>query len=250
MKLGKTAARHNLHSMRSGIVMALALAPLGTPPAASNDYTAAVKVPWQVFLNNSLGDCVCADTAHSLMLRTANVGPIVVPTDNEVLRLYEAVGGYNPSDPSTDQGCNETDMCNYLKTTGFLGHKADATGSIDPANLDHVKWAIQLLGTCRIGIRFPNFAMDQFNAGEPWDVTTVGDQTVDGGHDVPLVWYGGDDFICITWGKEQHVTPAFLAKYCDEAHGEVFADWVSAQGAATSGLNLDTLVSDLQSLEV
>ena len=82
-------------------------------------------------------------------------------------------------------------MCQYLVDTGFLGHKANATGNIDPANLDHIKWCIQLFGLCRIGLNLPVYAENQFLAGQDWDVSTQGDQSTNG-HDVPLVGYQGN----------------------------------------------------------
>jgi hypothetical protein len=234
--------------MRSALATARALDALEAPPPASNDYPAAVTVPWGMYLNDRLGCCVCADTAHAVMLRTANAGPaIVVPTDQAVLGLYE-VFGYNPADPSTDQGCVEADMCRYLETTGFVGHKSDATGSIDPANLDHVRWAVQLAGTCRLGIVLQQYAMDQFDAGQPWDVSATGDQAVLGGHDVPVVKYDGQFFYVVTWGRLQPVTPQALAAWTEEAHWELFADWIRGQGTAPPGLDLAALAADLQAL--
>ena len=46
--------------------------------------------------------------------------------------------------------------------------------------------AAYLFGAVGIGIRFPAFAMDQFNAGQPWDVQTT-NAKIDGGHYIPLV---------------------------------------------------------------
>ena len=161
MKYGRKPPVHTRRTFRSGLVMARTLDALGAPPAASNDYKSKVTVPWQIFLNDTWGDCVCADTAHSLMLRTANTGTIMVPTDDDVLKLYEVVGGFDPSKTArdgtnpTDQGCDENAMCVYLENTGFLGHKSDATGTIEPSNLDHIHWCIQLFGACRIGINVP-----------------------------------------------------------------------------------------------
>lgn len=244
---GRKSPQHTRRSFRSMMLMGGALNALGAPPAASNDYVAAVKVPWQIFGNDSIGDCVPCDTAHSLMLRTANVGQIVVPSEAEVVALYSAVGGYRADHPSTDNGCEESAMCQYLVSTGFLGHKADAVGNIDPSNLDHLKWCVQLFGSCRLGLNLPGYAEDQFDAGQPWDVSNVGDQST-AGHDVPLVDYRGGTFTCITWGRAQQVSLAFLAKYCEEAHAELFPDWIAAQGVAPSGFDLATLSGKLKEI--
>ena len=227
--------------------MSRAIEPLGLPPDASNDYVSAVKVPWGMLGNDQYGDCVQCDTAHSLMLRTANAGEIVVPSEQDVLSLYTSVTGFDPKVPASDQGTDESTMCEYLQSTGFLGHKASSIGSIDPKNLDYVRWCIQLFGTCRIGLNLPYYADDQFTRGQPWDISTTGDQET-GGHDVPLVDYRGGNFSCITWGKQQTITPAFLAKYCEEAHVELYPDWIRAQGTAPSNFNLAQLMADLQSI--
>jgi hypothetical protein len=242
---GRKPAIRTRRTFRSSLLMTEALDPLGAPPMASNDYVSAVTVPWGMYKNDVLGDCVCADTAHTLMLRTANTSRIIIPAESDVLGLYETVGGYKPSDPSTDQGCMEVDMCHYLVNTGFLGHKANATGSIDPVNLDHIKWCIQLFGSCRIGLNLPVYAEDQFESGLDWDVSTTGKQSTNG-HDVPLVGYNGNFFTCVTWGKLQQVTPSFLYKYCEEAHSELYFDWSKEQGMAPSGFSLSDLALKLQ----
>jgi len=202
-------------------------------------------VPLGMFLNDVYGCCVCADTAHTTMLRTANAGTIIVPTDNDVLKLYEAVGGYVPGDPSTDNGCVESDMETYLIGTGFLGQKLDATSAVNPHNTDHVKWTIRLFGSCRIGFQVPGYCMDQFNNDQPWDVTTTGDQSIEGGHDVPIVGYAGNMFTVITWGVYQKMTLPFLLRYADEAHAELAFDWVRQQGTAPSGLDLNDLAAKM-----
>lgn len=248
MKLGRKPATFTARALRGAARMSAHLSPLGAPPAASNDYVAAVAAQsqggWGTFLNDRIGDCVCADTAHTLMLRTANASSIVVPTDDDVLKLYEHFG-YDPGDSSTDRGVNESDMCDYLGQTGFLGHKSDANARVDQTNLDHLKWSIQLFGSCRIGIYVTQGAMDQFSSGHPWDFDPSLDLTVLGGHDVPLVRYEGDTFYCVTWGALQEVTPSFLQHYCEEAHVELFADWIRSQGTAPPGLDMAALALDL-----
>lgn len=246
---GRNPAVHTRKSMRSALLMATTLDALGPPPSASNNYTSAVKVDWGMLDNDTLGDCVCADTAHTLMLRTANASQIVVPNVLQVVALYGAVGGYVINKPETDNGCSEAAMCQYMVTTGFLGHKASAVGMVEPSDLDHVKWCIQLFGSCRIGLNLPGYAEDQFNSGLAWDVSASGQQYTDG-HDVPLVDYRDGVFTCVTWGKAQTVTPAFLNKYCDEAHVELFGDWIRAQGEAPSGFDLTDLTTKMTAISM
>jgi hypothetical protein len=244
---GRLAPTPTPRRAASVFAFAAALDPLGAPPSESNDYRSAVKVPWGVYQNDVLGCCVPADTAHAIMLRTANASRIVVPSVADVLGLYEIVGGYVPGRPDTDRGCEESVMCDYMMNPGFLGHRAEAVGNVDHLNHDHLRWCVQLFGTCRLGLNLPKYAEDQFELGHPWDVSDNGDQSTSG-HDVPLVWYGGGVFKCVTWGQTQVLTPAFVAKYCEESHAELFPDWIRSQGEAPPGLDLVTLSSRLRAL--
>lgn len=247
-KLGRRAPLYSTASFKRHSYMLALLDTLGPPPAQSADFTLAVTVPWGMFLNDQLGDCVCADTAHNLMLRTANAGSIVVPTDAEVLALYEAVGGYVPGDPSTDQGCMENDMCAYLMATGFCGHKSVATapvfmGVLTPASINHLKWACQIFVGARLGVNLPQSAEDQFGQGLPWDVG--GDMSILGGHDVNLMGYDSKYVYVSTWGTIQKATWPWVERYTEEAHMEAWPDAIAASGTTPANFSLNTMVADM-----
>ncbi len=254
MKLGRRPPVHNRRTLRGALAMARALDALGSPPAASADYVTAVMkqspAGWGMDLNDSLGDCVCADSAHQVMLHTANAGTIVVPSNDDVLKLYEAVGGYKPGDASTDQGCDETAMCQFLMTTGLCGQTSAGTGMVDPSNLDHIRWAVQLFGACRLGIMVGQDFIDQFTAGKPWEAPTTDPNA--GGHDVPVVKYDDAYAYVVTWGGLQAVSWGLMANgaFLDEAHAEVFPDWVATSGNAPSGFPLAQLLADLSEVEL
>ena len=244
-KYGRKPAVYTARSMRSALAMAAALDPLGPPPDSCRDYLSAVKTLGpRMYQNNVLADCVCADTANTLILRTANASTAtVVPTDDQVISLYE-VFGYVPGNPTTDNGVGELDMCNYLVNTGFLGHKATATASIEPSNLSHVKWANLLFGYCRLGLNLPTYAEDQFRDGQTWDVSNSGDPSPNG-HDVPLVDFRGGMLYVYTWGVVQPMTPAAYFSWTVEAHCQIHVDWVTQQGESPSGFDLETLMQKL-----
>lgn len=204
-----------------------------------------------MFLNDSLGDCVCADSAHQVMIHTANAGSIVVPSNDDVLGLYEAVGGYKPTDPSTDQGCDETSMCEYLQATGLAGQKSAGSAMVDPTRLDNLRWAVQLFGACRLGIIVDDAMMQQFGSHQPWDTPAAANDTTAGGHDVPIVKYDAQYAYVITWGELQAVTWDLLANpaFLDEAHAEVWPDFIAATGSAPNGFSLSQLLADLPDLQ-
>lgn len=247
-KLGRRQPLYTRRAVSSAAMMSARLATLGAPPSASVDRVSSIT-DWGAMMNagpGAIGDCTCADSAHTLMLRTNANGAMVRPTDEQVVALYEAVGGYIPGRPETDQGAVEAQVCQYLKETGFVGHKIDDYANLDPSNLDSMRWSVELFGSCRLGVNMPNSAMDQFDAGQPWDVT-ADDGGSAGGHDVPLVHYG-DLFYVVTWGKLQPVTEAFLRKYVEEAHAELAYDWIAANGRSPGGFDLATLAGDLSEL--
>lgn len=250
MKLGRKPAVHNRRTMMGALIMAKSLDALGTPPEVSNDYVAAVDKAtggdWGMMGNDTLGDCTFADGAHQIMLHTANCGRIFIPHETDVIGAYALATGYDPSQPSTDQGAVEVEVCDFMKDHGISGHKSSGWANVEPTNLDHIKWAVQLFGACRLGVNLPQSAMNDTAAGSPWG-TGHGGAYADilGGHDVPIVKYDKDLFYIVTWGKLQAVTPAFLNEYCDEAHAEVYEDWVNDTGVAPSGFRLDALLANL-----
>ena len=82
---------------------------LPTPPSGIDYSVAAQSCLSQVMGNDTVGDCTCAGAGHALGLWTGNAGDLVTLTREQVLAMYSAITGYNPSDPSTDQGANEVD---------------------------------------------------------------------------------------------------------------------------------------------
>jgi hypothetical protein len=105
-----------------------------------------------------------------------------------------------------------------------------------------------LFGTARLGLNIPAYAEDRFNAGLGWDLDPSGDQTIVGGHDVPLVHYDAKTPYCVTWGRRITVSWAFLAAFLDEAHAEVYDDFLTAAGATPAGFGKAQLLADLRAV--
>jgi hypothetical protein len=248
---GRRSALFTARTMRSAIVMARHIDPLGKPPASSNRYVDAVEAAvggidrWGMLGNDRYGDCVFADDGHVLMQITANTGSIVVPTAADCLANYAAETGFDPNDPSTDEGADETTDCEFMISAGLVGHKADVTGMVDPRNIDHVKWCVQLFGACRLGVRWTQEAMSQFNAGQP---ITDWSGTVDGGHDVPIVHYEGDTPYIVTWSQRVPTTWEWVAHAAEEAHVLLYLDWVRRQGLSPAGFDLTVLEADIKNV--
>lgn len=242
-KTGRKKPVYTPLQLKRGKLMKSALLSLGLPPPSSHDWVTAVEKQvggangWGMYLNDQVGDCVFADTAHAMMLRTANTGTMLKPTDADAQNLYE-VFGYNPNDVRpdgsnpTDQGANEQDVCEYLVKTGWLGHKALATAPIvtdvvGEEQLNRIRWTIQLFGHCRLGINVPAAMERQFDANQPFHIQ--GNMESDEGHDIVAVGYTPTTFRVVTWARNCNADPEWIKAVTKEAHLEFWSDWISAK---------------------
>jgi hypothetical protein len=258
MKTGKHPAVHNQSTMRRALAVAAAFKDLPAAPLNSADYVAAVDRAtgggWGLFKNDVWGCCVVADRLHQRMLYTANTGAMIMPSDSEVLPMYQKLcPGFDPNAPvdqygenPTDQGASELDCCNIEIAEGEL----TSAGVIDPKNIKHVQWGIQLYGTVKIGIQLPDFAETYFDQDKVWDMPIGKPPNFVGGHDVPVVQYRMDGATlllgCVTWGRLQWMTTGFLLACCDEVHLPNSIMWTRKLGVAPSGYSFGILDAALQ----
>jgi hypothetical protein len=205
---------------------------------------------WGVLGNDDYGDCVWAGAAHETILLTTEAGNGATFTDTSVLSDYTAVTGFNPNDPSTDNGTDMQVAAEYRRTTGILDangnrHKIAAYLALEPGNLTDLYLAAYLFNAVGIGIKFPNSADTQFDAGKSWDV--VPGAVIVGGHYIPLLARRADGLHIITWGRNQVMTENFLKTYCDEAVAYVSKENLINQ-KSPDGFAYNDLISDLAAL--
>jgi hypothetical protein len=205
---------------------------------------------WPMYDNDSIGDCTCAAVGHVIQAWTAYAGTEATINDFDVLAAYEAVSGYNPATGANDNGAAEQDVLNYWRKTGVGGHKILAFAQLeDLENLTMAKQAVDLFGSLYIGLDIPDTAMQQFMAGEPWDV--VKGAQIEGGHAVPVQYWGTNEageIGVVTWGKLQRMTRAFWRAYVEEAWVVISQDWLNANGDTIEGFDLAQLEADFTAL--
>lgn len=186
-------------------------------------------------LNETLSDCTAAAVGHGIQIMTAANGNQVIVPDSAILALYEGSCGYNPSDPSTDQGGYINKVQDYWRTNGVDGHTIDGYASCSLRSTSNdVQDAIAYFGFCNIGVNLPISAQTQ----EVWDVGGSGDTTPGswGGHDIILTDYDSSGFTCVTWGAMKKLTWAWFQTYCDEAYAILSKDWASSVGSPAGKL--------------
>lgn len=226
-----------------------ALSTLGLPnPPSQASYSDIPDIG--MLGNDELGDCVPAGIGHTVEQDTRYAtGTEQVVTTADTIKLYSAVGGYVPGDPSTDQGTVVQDALSYWRKSGvFGGHKIAAFAAVSLTDWNEIENAVNLFGQVIIGFNFPDSAMDQFNSGQPW--TYVKGSRLDGGHCVVLVGYDAYWLYVLTWGQIQRMSREFWQKYTDEAWVVITQDTINAQGANAFGgvLDLATLGADFSDL--
>jgi hypothetical protein len=244
MKLGKLPPKIDSRTLK----LANYLDPAALPPLLpAVNWSDAVSAAWGMMDNDQLGDCTCAGLGHIVMAVTANADGIVIPSDDEILKMYEFIGHYVPENPNSDQGATELDALNFMRNTGLSGVKVDAFADVDQSKLDEVKMTVQLFGAAYIGVQILQADMDNFQAGKPWEVG-ANDGAVLGGHAIPIVDFDANGGNCVTWGQLQPFTWTWFAARCDEVHAPLFFKWISGLGTSPSGLNLPQLESDVHSI--
>lgn len=247
MKLGKQPAK-----LDSRDLVFLDYRTAATIPVAKVGYEHDIPAPIGMLGNDRYGDCVWAGAAHETMLWNAAQGRAIPFDDKHVLADYSAVTGFDPNDPATDQGTDVHDALNYRRKTGVadmadLRHKLGAYVSLEPGNYHELLEALEVFEAVGIGFEFPDYAMDQFNAGKPWAYQPGG--TIEGGHYVPVVGRTHAWTInVVTWGQLQPMGRRFFETYCDEAYGLLSAEMLNAEGLSLEGFNLAQLQADVAAL--
>jgi hypothetical protein len=230
-------------------------AALPVPPPATDYSTEGMPSLSQVFLNDQLGDCVIAAGYHVVGLETGNAGSIFVPTPEQLLADYGAIGGYIPGNPGTDQGCDEETALSYWSRNGFAdGSKLAGFLSLDPTNQTELMQALFLFENVFFGVELPDAWINPFPSsnGFVWD---VGAPNPSNGHAFMGVGYNAQGILIDSWGLIGLVTWAAVAALCaDPDGGQLFVllspDQIAkASAKSPAGFDWATLQADFASLQ-
>ena len=239
-KLGKLAPVH-----RPGAIQLAAYLPperIKIPDKLDN---LSCVTDFGMMVNDRLGDCTCAAVGHMIQTWTAKNGREVIISDDEIVKAYSAVSGYDPATGANDNGAVEADVLDYWMKTGFNGHKLDSYAVIETRSRYQMKLAMFLFGDIYTGVALPLSAQNQ----RVWSVVhgPDGEPGSWGGHAVPGGAYDENGMSIVTWGDVLRMTWAFQRRYMDEAYAPLSIDWVDeVSKEAPNGLNWDALKADLE----
>jgi len=227
------------------------------PPAPQTcDYSkAAAPVLANIYGNDKLGDCVIAGGYHIVGVETGNAGDLFTATSQQIIADYSAIGGYNPADPSTDQGCDETTALDYWTQTGFAdGTKILGYLAVDPTNQAEVMSAMYLFENLFFGLELPDAYVNPMPeaAGFTWGVE--GSPDPNNGHCIIGTGYSPQGVLVDTWGMIGTFTWAAITVYCTaKANGALYViltpdQLTKGETTAPNGVDWTSLIADFQSI--
>lgn len=202
--------------------------------------------------NDVLGDCTAAGVAHLIALITGGGGTPVTITREETIAFYSLSTGYDPADPSTDQGGDEVTVLTTWRDKGFDGQGKHAIAGfviVDPSNARLLKACAFYFGGLYFGLELPDSWSEAPNS-----VWGPGTPDPNKGH--CIVGTGGTltGIPVNSWGEPEEFTYDAIADLCSDANGGmVFAvlsrEWVDAASQRSpSALDWAALVADFDGL--
>lgn len=248
MKLGKKPVKHDPRTLHlRAYLKAEALPPI---PAAISYSDKVGNYP--MYQNDVIGDCAIAGPAHQIQTWSANDGEEITPTEDQVLEGYQRVGGWNPADPSSDNGCVLLDVMNHWRREGICGRKIAAYAKINDNDINMLKAGIFMFGGVMLGVNLPAAVQEADSWTLPshiplrqrasWQPGTWG------GHCVPVTGFKDDYLEFISWGRVMRMNLDFAAMFIDEGYVAVATEWLGPDLRAPNGLELTTLLKDLSRL--
>lgn len=197
--------------------------------------------------NDTVGDCVIAYMLHQIKIwwSIAHAGePLPDFTDEQAIQLYSAITGYNPADPSTDQGTDPDTALAYWQQNGLFGHTIAGYVNIDVTNIDMLRYAISIFGGIGFSFNVPAYIMN-IPGGASWSYKPGNDITNQGGHQVGAIGYGRHGFREDCWDTTNTFDPEFIGAFGVAAQAVVSPEWLEASGVTITGLHLQDLLADL-----
>jgi hypothetical protein len=199
--------------------------------------------------NRDFGSCVWTGFARTEMLWThhSGAGEPVRFSDANILADYAAGTGVAEITSATDNGTDMQAGYAYWKKVGIIDaqgkrRKIDCYLGLELGNWQQFRQAMFLFGSVGIGIRFPKFAWDQFNAKVPWD--WIPTNKWDGGHYIPGVGENSAG-LCLfpSWDGFPGMTRPFWENCCDELCVAFSYDQLDARGYSADGYDATSLKS-------
>jgi hypothetical protein len=173
-----------------------------------------IPMPPPTYQNPPQNNCVIAGRAHqTLRFELTEQRVLINITDADVDREFkkETTGG------RTDINVRESlDLWRKRGWEAAGQHlKIKAYTKIEPIDPEQIKHMIYVNLGVGLGFQLPESALTEFRNGEPWGATRA--RSAAHSHYVYVPGYTKHGPVCVTWGRKQQMSWAFVDKYCEEA---------------------------------
>ncbi len=224
-------------------------------PPAEIDPRGQVSQPWQMMLNDELGDCTIAAIGHMQLLMSSlnalrGIGSVSFPTDPQILAAYIRVTGqegaaYNPQTGANDNGCVIPDTLDDWMRNGVGANSLETYADLDVTNEADLIESIFLFGAIDLGVNLPAAWQnaDVWDAPSRWHRFGKWAPGSWGGHCVPAIGYNAKGIWIITWGAPMFVTWAAVQMFFTDAYAPIDSLWVT-QRSAPNGFDHQALLAD------
>ena len=176
-------------------------------------------IPTPTFGNIKYKNCVIAGRAHqTLRFELSEQNRLIrIRTQDVMDEFFKETGGKN----------KPLSVLASLKLWRKVGwkvagktHKIQIFARINRKKREEIKRAIQMDLGVGLGFILPDSAVKQWSKREPWNVVRKGGERSKAhfGHYVYVSGYTKLGPVCVTWGRKQPMSWAFVNKYCDEAY--------------------------------
>ena len=253
MKYGRLARAHDPRVPHLSAY--LAGRPTVAPPSVI-DWTKGMAGDLGMMLNDTYGCCADAAYYHERQGWTLNAsGTEVTESDDMVLKLYET-SGFNPADPSTDQGTVLQQLLSILLNTGApIGdgstfEKLIAWFEVDPRNFNDVFRTIAECGGAYIGMWVPTDVTTAIANGSPIPPVWTGSPDPTAGH---CLWVPGynrniDQLTIVSWGGKYAISRGTWAECVEECYALIDPAWLKATGTTPFGMTQDQVLAAMAAL--
>jgi len=222
LKLGKLPAKIDDRTIKLKSILRELPA---LPDRYDIDISRPVAIPYRMFLNDVLGNCVVVTKVNWLLRAEAfEQKKLLKISDEEVRKQYfKETGGPDTGlymlDSLKDWRKNGIPLGQRklacLKRAGEI-YNIHAFAALNPGDPEDIRASVCLLNGAPVGLWLPQSAMDQFATGNPWEY--VGNNSNVGGHAIMCNGYNEIGPQYLTWGKRVQATWKFHDKFCDEAY--------------------------------
>lgn len=218
-------------------------------------YDLSTASQWYIANGIITHNCTSAGAYHAVQVWTQDAaGAMLTEPDAMVEQFYSEATGFNPADPSTDQGGNEQAVLTRWLNTGLpmadgSRSKLSAFVEVDPRNLRDVCEAIYECGVVYIGFSVPELLPE--DPGALWDGFADLGQ-IEGGHCVVLTGFSvpsAPTFDVISWGSRYTMNQRFFQRYVDEVYALASPLWINAAGRTPWGIDPATLAAIMQGIK-